>query len=297
MSGLTLGLLSHVLAGLSPFIVAQVIGRAGLLPGTALVYVSGAMLLTASLGVNAIRRPFLAETVAFAGPTLRPLVLGSLTGFLVAGVAYYHGLTASPRVAEYVFLTRLDWLVQAPVALLLLGEPWTRRGLAGAALALSGGLLLTWSGAIGTSGLVFAALYIAASLLGYLCATPLTTTRGSAGALTLTIWRHWVNTAGFAVLAVTAGTLGARAFQPSTLALAVAGALVLIGLFLSRFAALTRIPLWVLSAQAPVQALVAVGASLWIDGSLPLTSAAAIGMIVVGERLVMARPPAPAAAA
>lgn len=292
MSGLTLGLLSHVLAGLSPFIVAQVIGRAGLLPGTALVYVSGVILLTGALGVGAIRRPFRAETAAFAGPALRPLVLGSLAGFLVAGIAYYHGLTASPRVAEYVFLTRLDWLVQAPVALLLLGEPWTRRGLAGAALALSGGLLLTWSGAIGTSGLVFAAVYIAASLLGYLCATPLTTTRGSAGALTLTIWRHWVNTAGFTVLALTAGTLGARAFQPSTLALAVAGSLVLIGLFLSRFAALTRIPLWVLSAQAPVQALVAVGASLWIDGSLPLTSAAAIGMIVVGERLVMTRPPA-----
>lgn len=294
MPGLTLGFLSHVLAGLSPFIVAGVIARAGLLPGTALVYACGTALLGATLSLRPVRVPFLAETRAFAATGARRLVLGSLAGFLVAGVAYYHGLVQSPRVAEYVFLTRLDWLVQAPVALLILGEPWTRRGLVGAALALGGGLILTWSGAIGASGLAFAALYIVASLCGYLCATPLTRARGPAGAMTLTFWRHWVNTAGFVGLAVMAGTPGSQAaaapLAPSTLALAAVSATVLIGLFLTRFAALTRMPLWMLAAQAPVQALVAVAASLATEGRLPLTSAVAIVLIVAGEWLVTARP-------
>ncbi len=294
MAGLTLGFLSHVLAGLSPFFVAGVIGRAGLLPGTALVYACGALLLGAALVLRTVSRPFLAETRAFAGPGMRQLVLGSLAGFLVAGVSYYHGLVESSRVAEYVFLTRLDWLVQAPVALLVLGEAWTRRALAGAALALGGGLILTWSGAIGADGLLFAAAYIVASLIGYLCAAPVTRARGLRGALTLTFWRHWTNTAGFVALAAGAGTLGTgtadATLTPATLALAATSGVVLIGLFLARFAALTRVPLWVLSAQAPVQALVAVGASLATEGWLPLTSGVAIALIVTGEWLVTARP-------
>jgi drug/metabolite transporter (DMT)-like permease len=293
--GLTLGFLSHVLAGLSPFIVAGVIARTGLLPGTALVYTCGALLLAATLLSRRIALPLLAETRAFAAPANRWLVLGSLAGFLAAGVSYYHGLVESARVAEYVFLTRLDWLVQAPVALLVLGEPWTRRALAGAAFALGGGLILTWTGAIGADGLLLAAAYIVASLVAYLCATPLTRARGVRGALALTYWRHLTNTAGFVVLAAGAGTLGARGINaipaPGTLALAALSGLVLIGLFLSRFAALTRVPLWVLSAQAPVQALVAVGASLATEGRLPAPSALAIALIVSGEWLVTAQPP------
>ena len=82
-------------------------------------------------------------------PAWRVAFASSLAGFLVAGVAFYVGLAGSSRVAEYVFLTRLDWIVQAPVAILVLREPWTGRGLAGAAVALAGGLLIVWTGVVG----------------------------------------------------------------------------------------------------------------------------------------------------
>jgi len=291
VSGLTLGFLSHVLAGVSPFVMAAVIARAGLLPGTALAYACGTGVLVVALGVTPLRRTLREGTRRLAAPHARLRFIGALLGFLVAGVTYYHGLTASARIAEYVFLTRLDWLVQAPVALVLLGEPWTRRGVVGAGLALTGGLLLTASGAIGTSGLIFALLYIAASLVGYVCATPLSSRHGTQAAVTLTMWRHWVNTGGFVLLALVAGRAGPALTAPATFALAGVASLILIGLFLARFAALTRLPLWMLSAQAPVQALVAVLASLLSEGRLPLASAAAITLVVAGEWLVMARQP------
>lgn len=289
MSPAALGLASHVLAGLSPFIVAATIARVGLLPATAWIYGAGSVVLLCALASPRAREVLARETRALWNGPARPLLLGSLAGFLVAGIAYYQGLTRSPRVAEYVFLTRLDWLVQAPVAILVLKEPWTRAGLGGAALALAGGVMLAWTGTIGASGLVAAGAYILASLAGYVCASPITRARGVAGAATLTAWRHWVNTAGFVGLAMMAGPLWPLPQDPATLGLIGLGALVLIGLFLLRFASLTRLPVWVLSAQAPVQALVAVSASLLTEGRLPLVTAVAIAMIVGGEVLVASR--------
>lgn len=289
MNPAALGLASHVLAGLSPFIVAAAIARVGLLPATAWIYSAGSVVLLWALVSARARAALTRETRALWNGPARPLLVGSLAGFLIAGVAYYQGLTRSPRVAEYVFLTRLDWLVQAPVAILVLKEPWTRAGLGGAALALAGGVVLAWTGAIGASGLVAAGVYILASLAGYLCASPITRSRGVTGAATLTAWRHWVNTAGFVALAMIAGPLWPLPRDPATLALIAVGALVLIGLFLLRFASLTRMPVWVLSAQAPVQALVAVTASLLTEGRLPPITALAIAMIVGGEVIVAGR--------
>jgi hypothetical protein len=192
-------------------------------------------------------------------------------------------------VAEYIFLTRLDWLVQAAFAVVWLREPWTARGLTGAGLALCGGLILAWSGAFGTGGLVAAAVYIGASLAGYSCFKPLSTARGPQGAVVLTMWRHWVNTAGFVALAwLTPGA----AFQadPTGLLLASIAGLIIVILFLLRFTALGGLPLWVLSAQAPTQALLAILVTLGTTGRLPVPTLLAIGLIVVGEVLVTSRP-------
>lgn len=288
--GLSLGLGSHLLAGLSPFVVAAAIARVGLMPATALIYVAGSAMLVACLAaLPALRARLWRETHALArGPHARAFGL-SLVGFLVAGVAYYQGLHRSPRVAEYVFLTRLDWVIQAPVALMLLKEPWTRGSMTGGALAVAGGLMLAWTGAIGTSGMVAAAIYIVASLAGYLGATPITAARGLSGALTLTVWRHAINTAGFVLLAAPFWTAKAMPRTAETLLLVGLGGLVILGLFVLRFAALTRIPLWVLSVQAPVQAAVAITASWLTEGRMALASLVAIGMIVTGECLVALR--------
>lgn len=286
MTPAALGLGSHVLAGVSPFIVAAVMSRLGLLPATASIYLVGLALLGPLLAVPHIRRVLLVETTALWRGPLRIVFLGSLAGFLVAGIAYYQGLMRSPRVAEYVFLTRLDWLVQAPVAMLLLKEPWSRAGVAGGVLALAGGLALASTGAMGLSGLAAAGVYIAASLVGYLCASPITTARGFAGAAALTASRHAVNTAGFVALALVAAPSWPRPGDAATVGLVVLGGLVLLGLFLLRFASLTRLPLWVLSAQAPVQALVAVTASRVTEGPLPLSTMIAVVMIVAGEVIV-----------
>ncbi len=284
--GLALGFASHLLAGLSPFIVAEVIARTDLLPATALVYGIGAVALAMALTVPRWRRRLREETRQLAARPLRGPFLTSLTGFLVAGVAYYVGLAGSARVAEYVFLTRLDWVAQAPVAILVLREPWTRAGLGGAALALAGGLVIAWTGVVGSSGLVAAACYVGASLVAYLGATRVVRARGLEGAVSLTIWRHWVNTAGFVALAVLLTPALAQRPDNGTLLLALAGAAVLLGLFLCRFAALTRLPLWVLSAQAPVQAVVALAASRVTEGRAPTTTLVAVALIVAGEYLV-----------
>jgi drug/metabolite transporter (DMT)-like permease len=284
--GLALGFASHLLAGLSPFIVSAVITRTSLLPGTALVYGLGATALALLLVGPHWRRRWRAETRALWTPPHRIAFLVSLTGFLAAGVAYYVGLASSARVAEYVFLTRLDWVVQAPVAILVLREPWTRAGLGGAALALAGGLLIVWTGVVGSSGLLAALCYVIASLAGYLGATRIARARGLEGAVALTVWRHWVNTAGFVTLALVLVPTTVHRPDTGTLMLALAGGATLLGLFLCRFAALTRLPLWVLSAQAPVQALVALVASRVIEGVPSATTLVAAGMIVAGEAIV-----------
>ncbi len=263
------------------------------MPATALIYVGGAAFLTLLvLLAPRLRTVLVEESRVLWRPAFRWRFAGALAGFLVAGVAYYQGLSRSGRVAEYVFLTRLDWLIQAPVAILLLKEPWTRTGLLGGVIALAGGVVLAWTGSIGASGVAAAALYIIASLTGYICATPLTAARAFAGAGTLTVWRHGVNTAGFVLLAVPTWppAMGVPTDR-QTILLVCLGAIVIVALFLLRFAALTRIPLWMLSAQAPVQAAVAVTASWFTEGRLPMTTLMAIGMVVFGEYVVATRRP------
>ena len=262
------------------------ISRLGLTTGTALIYLAGTVVITATLVHSRVRAVLATETVALIrNSATRRLFLLGLAGFLVAGVAYYVGLARTPRVAEYVFLTRLDWLVQAAVAIIWLREPWTGRGLAGGTLGLAGGLLLAWSGAFGPSGLTAAGIYVLASLAGYSCFTPLAAARGTHGALALTMWRHWVNTAGFLALAVVL-TTPTSSPSPLGLALAAFGGLAIVVLFLLRFTALTGLPLWVLSAQAPTQALVAIAISLVTTGSLRATTLAGMALVVVGEVLV-----------
>ena len=148
--------------------------------------------------------------------------------------------------------------------------------------------MLAWTGACGASGLAAALLYIAASLAGYSCFKPLSSARGTRGAVALTFWRHWVNTAGFILLALLQPGAGAGVTVMGLMAAVAAGVLIVV-LFLLRFTALTGIPLWVLSAQAPVQALVAVAATVATGGSLPALSMVAIVLIVSGEVLVMRR--------
>jgi hypothetical protein len=285
VTAIGLGLTSHLVAGVSPFIMSATMARLGLIPGMALVYGLGSLGLIASLAEPAWRRLALLETRALLSQPMRLAFVGGLAGFLVAGIAYYIGLAHSPRVAEYIFLTRLDWILQAPVAILVLREPWTRGGVTGGALALAGGVVLAWTGSIGLSGIVAGLIYIVASLAGYAWFTPLSAARGGRGAAALTVWRHWINTLGFlALLGLSGGAQGE--LDSSALLLAMAGAVVIVALFLLRFTALTGIPLWVLSVQAPVQATVAVGVTFASGGYLPPATIGAILMIVIGELLV-----------
>ena len=284
--GLALGFASHVLAGLSPFIVAAVIARTALLPGTALVYGLGTAALAALLILPRARRHLRKWTSVLASPPWRVAFASSLAGFLVAGVAFYVGLARSSRVAEYVFLTRLDWIVQAPVAILVLREPWTWMGLAGAVVALAGGVLIVWTGAVGTSGLASAMVYVVASLVAYLGASRIARAGGLPAAVALTGWRHVVNTLGFAALAIAMGPSGSLSPSAGTIALGTLSACVLLGLFLCRFAALTLVPLWVLSAQAPVQAVVALVASRLTEGAPSAATLAAVALIACGELVV-----------
>lgn len=285
---LALGFASHLLAGVSPFLVAAIIARTSLLGGTALVYSLGTLSLSVALLLPRARHWLLAETRCLTRAPLRTAFLWSLAGFLMAGVAYYVGLTRSARVAEYVFLTRLDWVVQAPVAIVVLRERWTRGGLAGAGLALAGGLLIVWTGVIGTSGIAAAVCYVVASLAGYLGATRIARHGGLSAAAGLTVWRHGVNTLGFVMLALLMGQAGRGRFDIGTLSLGLLSAAVLIGMFFCRFVALTRLPLWVLSAQAPVQAIVALVASRLTEGATSTATLAAVAMIASGEVIVAA---------
>ena len=153
-------------------------------------------------------------------------------------------------------------------------------------MALAGGLLIVWTGVVGSSGVLAALCYVLASLAGYLGATRITRARGLESAVALTVWRHWVNTAGFVGLALLMGPAGALRMDVATLALGLLGAVVLLGLFLCRFAALTRLPLWVLSAQAPVQAVVALAASWVTEGRTPTSTLVAVALIACGEYVV-----------
>jgi len=280
-----LGFASHLLAGVLPFLSSGAIARLGLMRGTATLYIAGSIMLAASLASGRVRGWLRVETATFVSRGTRQTFLLGLAGFLAAGVAYYVGLARTPRVAEYIFLTRLDWLVQAAFAIVWLREPWTRRGLAGAALALAGGLTLAWSGAFGASGLAAAAIYILASLVGYSSFKPLSALRGPEGAVVLTMWRHWINTTGFVLLTLLLPVPGAGDVRAGLL-LAVMAGVVIVVLFLLRFTALTGIPLWVLSAQAPTQAIVAILVTVVTTGTLPIPTLGAIACIAAGELMV-----------
>lgn len=292
------GFASHLLAGLLPFASAGAIARLGLMPGTAALYLAGATVIAAFLAVPRLRAAFSRETHALWLPAARAAFIGGLAGFLLAGVAYYVGLNRAAGaghtsgVAEYIFITRLDWAVQAAFAVLWLREPWKPTGLMGAVLALAGGVVLGWTGAFGVTGLVAAATYILASLAGYSCFKQLAADRGALGAGALTAWRHLVNTAGFVALAVASGGTTSDGAVISGLALAALAGVLLVVLFMLRFTALTDVPLWVLSAQAPTQALVAIAVVLATTGTMAATTAIGIGCVVAGEILVMRNRPA-----
>jgi hypothetical protein len=134
--------------------------------------------------------------------------------------------------------------------------------------------------------MIAAACYVVASLAGYLGATRIARAAGRDGAIALTVWRHWVNTAGFVVLALVLAPSATVRLEPSTLAIGLLSAVVLLGLFVTRFTALTRLPLWVLSAQAPVQALVALVVSRLVEGRIPGVTLIAVAMVVCGECLL-----------
>ena len=110
---------------------------------------------------------------------------------------------------------------------------------------------------------------------------------GTRGATALAVWRHLVNTAGFVALTIVMGQATRVRFDADTMAIGIVSASVLLGMFLCRFAALTRLPLWVLSAQAPVQAVVALVASRISEGMPSALTILAVTMIVAGEIAVV----------
>ena len=95
-------------------------------------------------------------------------------------------------------------------------------GSAGAAVALAGGLLIVWTGAVGTSGLTRPRCYVAASLVAYLGASRIAEAGGLPAAVALTVWRHVVNTVGFVVLALVMGPAGPVRVDAGTMALGAA---------------------------------------------------------------------------
>ena len=282
-SGLALGASSHLLSSVFPFLAAACLKQGGIVGGACAIYLVG----TASL---LLARPLHgregAQLVAYLRGERKPYALRlALIAFAVAAVSYYLGLGASRSTLGYVFVTRLDWAVQIPVAIIFLREPWSLRSVGGALFAFGGALLLGRGGAVGVVEAGWALLYLASSAVGYTMITPLLREGRGPALADILVARHLLITVALSVWAVGASDL---AHLLSVLnATGLAAGVVLALIFFSRFAALRTIPLSLFATLAPLQALGAVLITVARGDLLTPPLLAGGALVLLGELLAL----------
>lgn len=284
--GLRYGIFSHFAAAFFPFVAGALLSQLGVFSASSLFYVMGVGILLCVVLVSSKLRLEVASILILLVRGEWPWRFSvALLCFAIAGAGYYLGLEKAAVKLEYIYLTRLDFVLQIPVGILVLRERPNLWGLCGAAIAAIGGAIIAYKGAFGPSGLEWAFLYVVASIGAYTLITPVLKERPSYTPFAVVAMRTLLLTAVFAAMVPLHEQWRTPENWTTWLTVLCAAAL-LIGMFLLRFAALRRIQLWVFSALAPLQAFGAtlIAASL---GNLPgWISAFGIFLIVSGELLV-----------
>lgn len=282
-SALLWGAMSHALAGALPFVAGPALKSLGVFTAASLFYlVSAATVLTALLVSSSLRERCVQAIALVVGSRrcVAMLVLMLLL-FSVGMLCYYQGLNSSRRVTEFVFLSRLDWAVQLVVASLLLRENRSCLGWLGAALAICGGLIASWQSVSGTEALPLGLGYVLASAFAYVAAQKLIA-KTSAGFV------FAVRTVGLCLLLLALtepGKLSSAMVHHALAAVVIAG-LLLSGIFVCRFHAMSKHSLWLLAALGPVQIAVAVIVGSLVEGRLSQAALLGAALIACGEFLV-----------
>ena len=282
--GVGLSGISHVLSALFPFVAADSIKRLGVFPASFIFYLIGTILILALLVRGKLRRD---TRSAFVLLREKPSFQRAVLLFVAGGVCYYKGLETSASTVEFVFLSRLDWVLQMPAAVIFLKEPWNWKGASMAILAATGGVLVGWAGTDGLGGSAWAAGYVVFSVAAYNSITPLLSGESGlthTGALAvrtffitfLLFLCSWYDP-------VQVGRIEFSLQSGGALIQAVAAGLVLVCVFWSRFAALAIIPLWLFAGFAPLQAGVAATVGLLYGGMPTAGVLAGMALVILGE--------------
>ena len=286
-SALAAGFTSHFISAAFPFIAGACLKQLGVFPASAFFYLVGLTLIICICIAKAKYRNELTDAIScYLQGGLPWQFSASLFFFAIAGAGYYLGLNSAERKLEYIYLTRLDFVLQVPVGIVFLREKWNSKGLAGAAIAAVGGCIIAWKGAFGPSGIWWGMTYVASSLAAYALVTSVLQMHKRFSPFVMLSARTVAVLFVFTVLSYPSGTWNTDILSWPHLLLTIAAGSLLFGMFWLRFAAIKEMPLWVFSALAPIQALGAtiIAASL---GQLPgIIAMSGVLLVVIGELLV-----------
>ena len=277
--GFSLGVASHLLSAMFPFLAADSVRRLGVSEASFVFYLVGAAILAALLAGRTWRAEILS---AFALLLRRRCFLISIGAFAGAAICYYRGLESSSNTLEFVYLSRLDWAVQIPAAVVFLRQQWEWKPLLFSAVAALGAMCVGSLGSTGADAAWWACGYVVFSAAAYIMIVPVLEDRSVSQVGVLAVRTCFI-TLLLGAMCVGEWDSGRIALDSAQLWAALFSGGVLTAIFWTRFAALSRIPLWLFSGLAPLQAgtafLVAV-----LRGEPPgLAAGAGIALILLGE--------------
>ncbi|NMC63646.1 MAG: EamA family transporter [SAR324 cluster bacterium] len=272
-----LAVASHLLSAVFPFVAATSLQQMGVLKASFLFYCIATVFVVfftyKRVGIKELYRA-LERNRSF---------LWAITFFVGGAIAYYGGLASTKNVLAFVLLSRLDWVMQIPVAIVLLREKARPLAVVAAILACCGAVLVGWTSRIDVDTAVWALIYVGLSVVAYTLTKPLLRTELSADSV-LALRAYGVTLILGIMNACSVQGLGGNAFEvtPS----AILAGVMLATLFATRFSAISSIPLWRFAAYAPIQAFVAVLISTWLGQAASFLVIMGMLLIAVGEGLV-----------
>ncbi|MCC6931807.1 MAG: hypothetical protein IT292_00935 [Deltaproteobacteria bacterium] len=283
-----LAVASHLLSAMFPFVAAAGMKALGIFPACFVFYaVSTCLVMFVGIASRRCRNESRSSLKQLGGENVWPKFFWAIYFFACAGGCYYLGLAIASNKLEFMFLTRLDWIIQMPVVVLFLREVMTRRNLLGAVIAALGGIVIGWTGALGLSGVLYAVGYVGASVCAYTLVRSLFNVKPASSGFMLMAIRNVAMMLVFAILmAIDVATLKNMAATNSSFMLVLVAGTFLFFLFWARFEALRAIPLWLFAALAPLQTVGGVIIAFAVGELLSSLALTGVCLVSVGELII-----------
>ena len=286
---LLLGLLSHLCAASFPFLAKTSLSGLGAYRGALCIYLVAVLFGLLLVSATTRLKGCLRSLIATAASRDSMLAFAAMMILATASVLLFYGGLNQSNPGEFTFVVRLEHLFALVLAFMVLGERTRAIHVFGALLGFSGWILVVNFASVRGIPLWYA--------IGYIF------TSGSASMIAKSMLNRMSDSAFFllrmsATMVVQIGlTLGletkAVGYNDLTLQIYLStalGGVVLAALFLNRYYAMARLPLWWYSGLSATQ-MVFTPLFAWITGT-PLTWQVILGGCVVTLGVSLASVPA-----